>query len=115
LYPSEKLSWWDSDEITYEDKNGEKQTLTLTPKTPLDPFHTDKKGTTYDSNGVQHIANLGYTYPELQRWKYPNDSSGEAKYKASIVARIRELYAPPAKLMVTSISTDYIVNVVYER
>lgn len=115
LYPSETLSWWVSDEVTYQDNSGKDQKLIFTPKTPLDPFHTDDKGNTYDSNGVQHIANLGYTYPELQRWIYPSGPEGETEYKKGILARVNDLYAPSAKLALQTTSADYIVNVVYER
>ncbi|KAJ7218944.1 hypothetical protein C8J57DRAFT_1596327 [Mycena rebaudengoi] len=99
LYSSvPELSWWSKDEVT-----------SLTPETPLAPFHKDTKGTKYDSNDIRYITALGYTYPELQRWKFPN----EKVYHASILAKVRELYAPPAEH--SAARTDYIVNVIYER
>lgn len=111
----EKRSWWVSDTISYTDDNGENKTLTLTPKTPLHPFHSDDKGATYDSNGIRQIAKLGYAYPELQRWRYPPGPSGEVKYRANLIKRIRQLYAPPGTLLAQISRKDYIVNVVYER
>lgn len=115
LYPSNKLSWWVSDETTYTDDNGNEQRLVLTPETPLTPFHTDDKGTMYNSNGVRHVADLGYTYPELQRWCYPADAEGESAYQANIVDTVAKLYAPPAAWLAASTDSDYIVNVIYER
>jgi tyrosinase len=109
LYPSENLSWWVKEETTYKDKDGKEHTLVLTPQSPLAPFHKDTQGTTYDSNGVRHIVDLGYTYPELQRWNFDSDVA----YRASITEKVNRLYEPPSELLVAR--ADYIVNVVYER
>ncbi|KAK4227792.1 common central domain of tyrosinase-domain-containing protein [Podospora fimiseda] len=41
------------------------------PTDPLRPFHKDETGTTYwNSNDIRDTAPLGYTYPELEKWKY---------------------------------------------
>ncbi|KAJ7501178.1 hypothetical protein B0H11DRAFT_1713961 [Mycena galericulata] len=109
LYPSEKLSWWVKDETIYTDDNGNDTTLVLTPESLLAPFHKDTAGATYDSNGVRHIADLGYTYPELQPWKFASD----IEYRINIFAQVRKLYAPHSKILAAR--ADYIVNVVYER
>lgn len=36
--------------------------------TPLAPFHKDKLGSTWDSDGCRFIKTLGYGYEELQDW-----------------------------------------------
>ncbi|KAJ7762839.1 hypothetical protein DFH07DRAFT_709304, partial [Mycena maculata] len=109
LYPSQKLSWWVSDETIYTDDNGDDKTLVITPESLLAPFHKNTEGTTYDSNGVRHIVDLGYTYPELQRWKFGTD----IEYRINIFAQVRNLYAPPSKFLAAR--ADYIVNLVYEK
>ncbi|KAF7341393.1 Di-copper centre-containing protein [Mycena venus] len=96
LYPSKRLSWWVKDETTDTDKDKNEKPL-------------DTEGTMYDSNGVRHIVDLGYTYPELQRWKFDSD----IEYRINILAEVRKLYAPPSKILAAP--ADYIVNVVYER
>jgi tyrosinase len=103
----ENRSWWLEDRNNPE--NPKEPKWVLTPGSPLAPFHKDAEGTTYDSNDVRHIVDLGYTYPELQRWKFDSDVA----YRTSITKEVNRLYEPPSELLVAR--ADYIVNVVYER
>ena len=42
----------------------------ISPETELRPFHKDTSGTVMTPKDVRWSYNLGYTYPELQTWKY---------------------------------------------
>jgi len=59
------------------------------PTTKLGPFCLDGNNTLHDSKTVSFKHdNFGYTYPELQRWKFPNDDA----YLRSIRVAIDALY-----------------------
>lgn len=109
---NDDLSWWISDTVKVKKEVGED--IVSTPETLLHPFHADNKGTTYGSNGVRNIADLGYTYPELTgREEYSADAKGDKHYIRKIRGKIHDLYAPHVELACPT--ADYIVNVIYER
>ena len=88
----------------------------MLPTTPLEPFHSNTERVTYNSDAVRHHFHLGYTYPELQHWKYDND---EKKYIESIRKAVQELYGDhqedAAALQAVATYGDYIVNIKFER
>ncbi|KAL2846033.1 hypothetical protein BJX68DRAFT_268890 [Aspergillus pseudodeflectus] len=45
----------------------------ITNKTAFRPFHKDEAGTLWTPNDARDWFKLGYTYPELKRWKYATD------------------------------------------
>ncbi|KAK7457901.1 hypothetical protein VKT23_010248 [Stygiomarasmius scandens] len=105
LYPNK---WWQSD--TIHDKDG-KPVGTFKPTDPLEPFHRDTIATTHDSNGVRYHTELGYTYPELQRWNYPS----EEEFIESVKKAVHDLYAPDSELCLITAYHDFLVNVEFER
>lgn len=75
-----------------------------TPETPLRPFHQDKNGTAWTSNAARQFMQLGYTYPELQRWLYKGD---EEKYIKDIKSAINEKYGVNRKQALDSLGGAY--------
>lgn len=63
----------------------------VTNKTPLRPFHKNKKGTVWTVDDTRDWFNLGYTYPELQRWTYSADQ------KAKLFGDMNEMYGVTRK------------------
>jgi tyrosinase len=104
LHPN---GWWNAADV-----GDVKQFL---PTAPLEPFHSNTERTTYDSDTVRHHFSLGYTYPELQKWKYDSEEA----YKNSIVKAVHDLYGDhqddAAGLQAVSTYGDYIVNIKYKR
>ncbi|KZS89008.1 hypothetical protein SISNIDRAFT_238434 [Sistotremastrum niveocremeum HHB9708] len=83
----------------------------------LSPFHTNSEGTYYTSNKCREWTQYGYTYPELQRWKFVVDGKvDEEAYKDDIRTRLNELYRPGYinRYRLGELD-DYVVNVKYER
>ena len=97
MFEKETRKWLDVDGDP-GDKNS--------PNYPLVPFTSDAKGTVFDSRGVAYKqVEHGYTYPELQKWRYTKDGKfDEEAYKASIHATIERLYSttPKAALLLKS-------------
>ncbi|KAK2745949.1 hypothetical protein FQN55_006021 [Onygenales sp. PD_40] len=58
----------------------------VTSKTPLRPFHNDEQGTVWTPDDTRDWFKLGYTYPELQRWKY------DENYKDKLFRDMNESY-----------------------
>lgn len=71
--------------------------------TPLQPFRNDPQGRYWTPDGVRHTVNLGYTYPELQRWdsKYSQEdkSFNETLYVEDLTAQINTLYGVSRSLV----------------
>lgn len=90
-----KDEWFDDAPGLLTDAKGNWSTApnTLcTPTTLLAPFHCDSEGDYYTSDAVRYWTTLGYTYPELQRWKYDDDT----KYIKSINKALKNLYSTTA-------------------
>lgn len=69
-----------------------------TPSDPLRPFHKED-GTYWTSNDVRETAPLGYTYPELEKWKYVDDQGNydAAAHKAALHAYLHKVHNVSAK------------------
>jgi len=74
-----------------------------TPETALAPFHTDSHAHYWNSEQARHTKDLGYTYPELQKWLPAYNVNGhfdEEAYMNAIRAQLDDLYSTTAKLFV---------------
>ncbi|EAU85812.2 tyrosinase [Coprinopsis cinerea okayama7 len=100
--------WFEEEPV--HDKDG-KIIRYVHPTDPLQPFRRDEEGHIYDSNASRNHLDFGYTYPELQRWKYDNDQD----YKASIIAAVDRLYQPDPETFVALANEDVIINVAFEK
>ncbi|KAJ5407672.1 hypothetical protein N7509_001555 [Penicillium cosmopolitanum] len=71
--------------------------------TPLQPFRNDPRGNYWTPDGVRYTVNLGYTYPELQRWdtKYSQQDKtfNETLYVEDLTAQINRLYGVSRSLV----------------
>ena len=64
-------------------------------KSPLRPFHKDTNGTVWMPEDTLDWFRLGYTYPELQRWRPEFQSNGvfdKDKYTTKLLESINESY-----------------------
>ena len=62
---------------------------------PLTPFHTDDRGTYWNSDGCRDVKALGYSYDELRDWDPKYHTSGkfdEALYCSDIRASLIQKY-----------------------
>lgn len=103
-----------------------------TPTTPFPPFHRQVKPTPeyYNSNTVRDWTSFGYTYPELQPWKYKNHD----EYIRTLNRTINKLYGATKKLInsapqfsfdpnavaarfetLAGLENDYVINAVYQK
>lgn len=69
------------------------------PSEDLRPFHRDEGGSYWKPNDVRETAPLGYTYPELEKWKYV-DAQGKydaAAHKAALIESLNKLHNTGAR------------------
>lgn len=94
LNPDSFLDNIPPDNATIRDSDGQEHAVNK--DTPLQPFRNDPRGNYWTPAGVRHTVNLGYSYPELQRWddKYRNEDQtfNENLYREYINTQINELY-----------------------
>jgi hypothetical protein len=64
----------------------------ITPETQLRPFHKDASGTVMVPNDVRYPYILGYTYPELQTWKYDPQAYTSEQFVKDLHKTINDLY-----------------------
>lgn len=64
----------------------------ITTETPLRPFHKDVGGTVMMPSDVRHPYDLGYTYPELQTWKYDPQAYTSEPFLKDLRKTINDLY-----------------------
>lgn len=67
----------DEDLGTFAIKTGHKDK----PADPLRPFHKDASGDYWTSSDVKETTALGYTYPDLEKWRYTNSDGSYNKQK----------------------------------
>ncbi|KAJ5175788.1 uncharacterized protein N7482_001665 [Penicillium canariense] len=94
LNPDKWLDNIPPDNALIQDSHGKRHAVNQS--TPLQPFRSDREGNYWTPEGVRYTPNLGYTYPELQRWdaKY-NQKEGsfdQDLYIADINTVINKLY-----------------------
>ncbi|KAK4456428.1 hypothetical protein QBC42DRAFT_238563 [Cladorrhinum samala] len=87
LHSGNADNWFDGSDIRDKDSGNWaiKKNQPDKPSDPLRPFHK-KDGDYWTSNDVRETAPLGYTYPELEKWKYV-DGQGHydvAAHKAAL-------------------------------
>ena len=51
------------------------------PQDPLRPFHKNVDGDYWTSADAREVTALGYTYPELEKWKYVKDDGSYDRAK----------------------------------
>jgi hypothetical protein len=83
----------------------------ITPNTGLRPFHKDTAGTLMKPKDVRWPYKLGYTYPELQTWKYKPEGYSSEPFIASLRETINELYGVSRKQLIDA--TNNIKGVEY--
>ena len=104
--------WWNS-------VNENKETITV--ETKLLPFHTDEKGSLYDSTNARQWIPMNYSYPELQKWlpKYQKEGNfNEQLYIDDLKKIVQKLYGKqqehafrvPAGIQVPQSQLDAIAN-----
>ncbi|KAL2825952.1 common central domain of tyrosinase-domain-containing protein [Aspergillus cavernicola] len=71
--------WFDADKTRPFDQKVIGMGNIITNQTPFRPFHKDKIGTLWTADDARSWFQLGYTYPELQRWEYGPDHNHKAK------------------------------------
>ncbi|KAJ5925145.1 hypothetical protein N7454_007784 [Penicillium verhagenii] len=76
----------------------------ITPQTPLRPFHKDIKGTVITPVDVRYPWSLGYTYPELQTWKYEPQNYTSQPFIADLRKKINELYGMSRQQLIDATS-----------
>ncbi|KAJ5784932.1 uncharacterized protein N7503_010144 [Penicillium pulvis] len=64
----------------------------ITTETELRPFHKDVSGTVMVPNDVRYPYSLGYTYPELQTWKYDPQAYTAEPFLKDLRKAINDLY-----------------------
>lgn len=77
------------------------------PTDPLRPFHKDEVGTCWMSNDLRETAPLGYTYPQLEKWKYVNNKEerdAEA-HKAALTVYLKQYHNAAAKDAFKAVNT----------
>jgi hypothetical protein len=101
LNPEKWLDNIPPDNATIQDSNGKEHDVNEV--TPLQPFRSNPAGDYWTPEGVRHTTNLGYTYPELQRWdaKYYNTKGvvDEELYRGDLTAAINNLYGVSRSLV----------------
>lgn len=101
LNPDKFLDKIPPDNAKITDSHGQEHDVNK--DTPLQPFRNDPQGRYWTPDGVRHTVNLGYTYPELQRWdsKYSQEdkSFNETLYVEDLTAQINTLYGVSRSLV----------------
>ncbi|KAF3394050.1 Tyrosinase [Penicillium rolfsii] len=101
LNPDKWLDNIPSDNATIQDSNGKDHDVNEV--TPLQPFRSNAAGDYWTPEGVRYTTNLGYTYPELQRWdtKYYHTKGvvDEELYRGDLTAVINDLYGVSRSLV----------------
>lgn len=104
LHSGESDNWFDGTDARDQDSGNwaiAKYHRDL-PSDHLRPFHKDEEGHYWNSNDIRETAPLGYTYPELEKWKYM-DGQGNydaAHHKETLKAYINRRYNSAAKAAV---------------
>ncbi|KZT33401.1 Di-copper centre-containing protein [Sistotremastrum suecicum HHB10207 ss-3] len=116
-------AWFSDSSEQLEDPEGNWSTAPHTiptPKSALAPFH-DGQGSYFDSDKVRDWLKYGYSYPELQPWRfYVNGVFDEQEYRKHVLEEVKILYGGHIVETFTSAfggekHEDYIVNVEYPR
>ena len=85
----------------YDDKYLKWMNESKDSRTPLAPFHKDTKGTSYTSISCSYQQkDLGYTYPELQKWLDRYKTNGifdKQKYQKQLRTTIELKYSTTGK------------------
>jgi len=68
--------------------------------TPLTPFR-NAQGFLYDSQSVRQISYFGYSYPELNDWRYHNNPSG---YRSHIIQQVNSLYGSTSQQLAAALN-----------
>ncbi|GLI81875.1 hypothetical protein PoHVEF18_010269 [Penicillium ochrochloron] len=101
LNPEKWLDNIPPDNATIQDSNGKEHDVNEV--TPLQPFRSNPAGDYWTPEGVRHTTNLGYTYPELQRWdaKYYHTKGvvDEELFRGDLTAAINNLYGVSRSLV----------------
>ncbi|KAJ6105130.1 hypothetical protein N7523_010204 [Penicillium sp. IBT 18751x] len=103
LNPDKWLINIPSDNATIRDSFGQEHAVGA--DTPLQPFRLDAEGNYWTPDGVRHTPNLGYTYPEIQRWNakyYQNESFDQSLLAEDLNATINKLYGVSRELALDS-------------
>ncbi|KAH6627480.1 common central domain of tyrosinase-domain-containing protein [Chaetomium tenue] len=120
LNPGNGKNWFDNHVPPFYDDGtwAIEQDKVVTPQTTLAPFHKDAAGTCFTSDDIRDWTKLGYSYPELQPWKYKDEDGkiDHAKYTADIRSQLSVLYQPQGSpTLHESVKWDIIVNITYDR
>ena len=89
-------SWFDGSDLRDKDMGtfGIKKSHYDKPLDPLRPFHKNLNGDYWTSADVREVTALGYTYPELEKWKYVKDdgSYDRAKHISALSEYLNDNY-----------------------
>lgn len=69
--------------------------------TPLKPFWKTQNSF-WTTNDVRNTIDLGYAYPETQRWNFPT----EKEYRTAVNASIAKLYSPSTRARLSTEATQ---------
>ncbi|KAK0671448.1 common central domain of tyrosinase-domain-containing protein [Cercophora samala] len=108
LHSGSKDNWFDGTDTRDKDSGNWaiKKNHPDSPKDNLRPFHKGD-GTYWTSNDVRETAPLGYTYPQLEKWKYVDDK-GEwdvEAHKAALTAYLNQYHNAAAKAAFKALMT----------